>query len=73
MIEGLIASGLTLLPLPTDVVARWIDLARRYPVKGAEVFDLQLAAAMLAHGVTTIYTFNTPDFQRVTEIKALTP
>jgi predicted nucleic acid-binding protein len=65
--------GLTLLPLPADVVTRWVQLARVRPVKGGEVFDLQAAAAMLAHGVGTVYTYNGADFQGIPGIVAKEP
>jgi toxin-antitoxin system PIN domain toxin len=55
--------GLTLLPLPTDVVPGWIKLVRASPVTGGEVFDVQAAAAMLAHGIAAVYTYNTSDFR----------
>jgi predicted nucleic acid-binding protein len=56
--------GLALLPLPAEVVTRWVQLVRLRPVKGSEVFDLQ-AAGMLAHGIGTVYTFNLADFQDI--------
>jgi predicted nucleic acid-binding protein len=65
--------GLTLLPLAADVVTRWIKLVRAKPVKGGEVFDLQAAAAMQAHGVGTIYTYNIADFQGIPGITAKEP
>jgi predicted nucleic acid-binding protein len=65
--------GLTVLPLPTDVVTRWVQLARAKPVQKGEIFDLQAAAAMLSHGVKTVYTYNTADFQGIPGITALEP
>ena len=35
-----------------------------YNVSGVQVYDARLAAAMLAHNVTHILTFNTSDFAR---------
>ena len=35
-----------------------------YRVSGVQVHDARLVAAMLAHGVTHILTFNTADFAR---------
>lgn len=61
------------LPSPATAVEGVIDLLRRHPVTGGEVFDLQLAATMLANGVQRIYTFNTADFQGVTELAILQP
>jgi len=65
--------GLTLLPLPADVVTRWIQLARIRPVRGGEIFDLQAAAAMLAHGIGNVYTYNVTDFQGIPGISAQEP
>jgi len=65
--------GMTLLSVPTDVVARWMELARRRPVAGSRVFDLQLIATMLANGVSRIYTYNRSDFEPFEEIEVLTP
>jgi len=48
-------------------------LIQRSRVAGAAIYDLQLAATMLGHGVRRIYTFNTSDFQHIPEIEALTP
>ena len=64
---------MTLLSVPTDVVARWMELARRRPVAGSRVFDLQLIATMLANGVSRIYTYNRSDFEPFEEIEVLTP
>jgi predicted nucleic acid-binding protein len=40
---------------------------------GADIFDVQLVATMLANDVTRIYTYNRPDFERFGEVKILTP
>ena len=65
--------GLTLLPMPADVVPRWIDLARKYPVTRGAIFDIQLVASMLANDVPRIYTFNRPHFEKLAELEVLTP
>ena len=65
--------GLTLLPLPASVVARWIQLIRLRPVKGGKVFDLQTAAGMLIYGMGTIYTYNLADFQGIPGITPKEP
>lgn len=65
--------GLELLPVPTDVVARWITLLRRHAVVGGDLFDIQLVATMLGNGITRIYTFNRDDFAPFTELEVLTP
>jgi predicted nucleic acid-binding protein len=54
-------------------VEGWLDLLRRHPVTGGEVFDLQIAATMLANGVPRIYTYNTSDFEAFKELAVSTP
>jgi toxin-antitoxin system PIN domain toxin len=61
------------LPIPARTVEGWLDLLRRRPVTGGEVFDLQLAAAMLANGVSRIYTYNTSDFTSFKELTVTEP
>lgn len=65
--------GVQVLPIPPKAVQGWMDLLRRRPVKGANVFDLQIVAAMQANGIQRIYTFNTGDFAAFSELSVLTP
>ena|SRR5437879_6543167 len=65
--------GLVVLPLPVDVVDRWVALLRRHPVVRKRIFDVQLVATMLANGVKRIYTFNVKDFRPFPEIEAVEP
>ena len=65
--------GLQILPMPSQVVAGWIQWLGRHAVEGAEVFDLQIVATMLANGVQRIYTFNPGDFQVFAELTVVTP
>ncbi len=69
----LVMPGLSLLPVPGDVVSRWVDLVAHHPVTRGRVFDHQLAATMLGNGVTRIYTYNRPDFELLDGIEVLTP
>jgi predicted nucleic acid-binding protein len=71
-ISGLLAF-LHVLPVPVHTVAGWLDLLRRHPVTGGDVFDLQIVATMQANGVQTIYTFNTADFEVFTELSVVMP
>jgi predicted nucleic acid-binding protein len=66
-IEGFLGF-LTVLPIPVSAVSNWLNLLRRRPVTGADVFDLQLVAVMLASGVRRIYTYNASDFQPFPEL-----
>jgi toxin-antitoxin system PIN domain toxin len=65
--------GMVLLPTPVDCVARWLSLVEQHPVRGGELFDVQLAATLLGNGVTRIYTYDRPHFERFTELDVLTP
>jgi len=71
-ISGLLAF-LHVLPIPARAVDLWLDLLRRRPVTGGDVFDLQLVATMLANDVVRIYTFNGEDFEFFPELAVLTP
>jgi len=73
-IERMLAMpGMKLLPTPSDLVDRWIALARRRPVTRGAVFDLQLVATMLGNGVRKIHTFDRADFEPFDEIEVLAP
>jgi predicted nucleic acid-binding protein len=65
--------GLHVLPTPARAVAGWMELLRRHPVTGGDVFDLQIVATMQANGVQRIYTFNTDDFEVFPELTVVTP
>jgi predicted nucleic acid-binding protein len=64
---------LHVLPTPARTVDGWLDLLRRRPVTGGDVFDLQIIATMQANGVQRIYTFNTADFEAFPELSVVTP
>jgi len=64
---------LQMLPVPAHAVEGWMNLLRRHPVTGGDVFDLQIIASMLANGVERIYTFNRDDFTTFTELAVVTP
>ena len=65
--------GLYVLPIPPSAVAGWMQLLQRRPVSGADVFDLQIVATMLANGIPRIYTFNVDDFTVFSELTVTTP
>lgn len=64
---------MTLLPDSALVYQSWRDLLTRYEVRGLQVHDAKLAAAMLAHGVPSILTPNTADFARYPGVQAVHP
>ncbi len=53
-----------LLPDTASVYRHWRRIVHAVGVSGAQVYDARLVAAMLAHGLTHILTFNTDDFRR---------
>jgi predicted nucleic acid-binding protein len=65
--------GLHVLPTPARAVVAWMELLRRHPVTGGDVFDLQIVATMQANDVQRIYTFNTDDFEVFPELTVVTP
>ena len=71
-ISGLLAF-LHVLPIPARTVEGWLDLLRRRPVTGGEVFDLQITATMLANNVHRIYTYNADDFRVFPELTVREP
>ena len=52
------------LPDPSDLYYRWVGLVNRFGVSGKPAHDARIVAAMLAHGITHILTFNGSDFRR---------
>lgn len=60
---------IVILPISQDVPARLISLLRAIEVKGPHVFDLQIAATMLTHGVKKLFTYNETDFKDVARSK----
>jgi len=65
--------GMTLLPVPGDVVSRWMELTEQHPVTRSGVFDVQLVAMMQGNGVNRIYTFNAKHFTPFEGIEVLSP
>jgi predicted nucleic acid-binding protein len=66
----------TMFPLLLDTSAiypEWERLVSTYQVKGVNVHDARLVAAMLIHGLTHILTFNIDDFRRYVEITSVNP
>ena len=62
-------------PLPDTPATypEWEKLVRANEVRGKEAHDARIAAAMLAHGVTRILTFNGGDFKRFAGVTAVDP
>ncbi|MGA2249665.1 type II toxin-antitoxin system VapC family toxin [Terracidiphilus sp.] len=68
-----IETSLQLLLDNHDVYRVWRDLLVAHSIRGVQVHDARLVAAMQVHGVRKILTFNTRDFARYTLIEALHP
>ena len=64
---------LRVLPIPSRAVTDWMDLLKRHPVTGADIFDLQIIATIQANGINRIYTFNRNDFEAFPELAIITP
>jgi uncharacterized protein len=65
--------GLRVLPAPASVVNRLLELLKRRPVKGGDIFDLQIVATMHANNMQRIYTFNAADFAAFPELVVAAP
>ncbi|MEH2374243.1 type II toxin-antitoxin system VapC family toxin [Nostoc sp.] len=65
-----------LFPLLLDTQAiyqEWERLVVAYEIRGVNVHDARLVAAMLVHGLAHILTFNISDFARYSEVTAVNP
>jgi predicted nucleic acid-binding protein len=62
-----------LLGETAEVYAEWKQLVVAHSVTGVKVHDARLVAAMNAHGISRILTFNGQDFERYPGIEILTP
>ncbi len=62
-----------LLPDTASIFTVWESLIAKYKVIGKPSHDARLVAAMIAHNLTHLLTFNTSDFKRFSEITALDP
>lgn len=62
-----------LLPDNEDVYKNWRQLVVDYLVSGIKVHDAKIVAAMKAHGLKFLLTFNDKDFRRFADIVAVTP
>ncbi len=63
----------TLLPDTIEVYKNWRQLVVKHSVSGIHVHDAKIAAAMMAHGIVNLLTYNAIDFKRYTDIKAIAP
>lgn len=71
--ELLESPGLRVIPAPAQAVSELMDLLKRHPAVGGDIFDLQIVATMSANGIHRIYTFNVKDFLRLPELEVVEP
>lgn len=62
-----------LQPDVPEILTIWEQLVTTYRVMGKQAHDARLVAAMVAHQITHLLTFNTADFKRFAEITAIEP
>jgi predicted nucleic acid-binding protein len=63
----------TILPEIPAIYPQWRQLVFTHQVKGVNVHDTKLVAAMMMHNVTHILTFNIADFKRFSSIVVVHP
>lgn len=68
-----IKSTFTVLPDSEAIFSIWENLIAQYQIMGKPAHDTRLVAAMIAHGLTHLLTFNIADFKRFSEITAIAP
>jgi predicted nucleic acid-binding protein len=61
------------LPDNPAIYEKWKELVLAHNVRGVNVHDARLVAAMMIHGVTNILTANTKDFHRYPDITVVAP
>ncbi len=66
-------SFLTVLPEGPELFKIWRALVVDYGVSGRQVHDARIVAAMKAHGLRRILTFDTDDFSRYKDIEIINP
>ena len=62
-----------MLPDTEEVYPNWCKLVVKHSVSGIRVHDAKIVAAMKAHNIQNLLTFNTKDFKRYTDIKTIEP
>lgn len=73
-IETLLSyTHIILRPISLDVSTRWLDLLKQNETRGARVFDVQIAATMLTHGISKLITYNGTDFKTVSGLELIEP
>ncbi len=68
-----IEKSLTLLPDVPAIYTAWKQIVAAHKVKGVKVYDARLAAVMSVYAVENVLTFNSVDFERFTNVRAIQP
>jgi len=68
-----IEKSLTLLPDIPAIYSAWKQIVAVHKVQGVKVYDARLAAIMSVYTVESVLTFNSVDFERFTNIRAIHP
>ncbi len=69
----LLRSSFILLNDTPDLLAHWLELVARFDVKGKQVHDARLVAAMQTHNIENLLTLNIKDFERYSDVKPVHP
>lgn len=64
---------LRVIPEDPAVSARLVELVERYEVAGKQVYDANIVASMLIHGIRRLLTFNGQDFARFADLITILP
>lgn len=74
VIETILKAKVPVLTPTLNAFHRTLDLVRsRSHPRGAEIFDLFLAATALEHGISQIYTENVKDFEFIDGLEPVNP
>lgn len=68
-----IEKSLTLLPDVPAIYSAWKQLVAAHKVQGVKVYDARLAAIMSVYAVESVLTFNSVDFERFSNVRAILP
>ncbi len=68
-----IEKSLTLLPDVPAIYNAWKQIVTTHKVQGVKVHDARLIAIMSVYGVESLLAFNTADFERFTNVRAIHP
>ncbi len=66
-------SYVQVLPVSFAVIHLALELAERYQVRRQKFFDMQLAATLILHDISTLVTENAGDFTAIPEIRVVDP